>query len=51
MFRFREVEKHFDAEDRMIKKEEEKKEFLEIKPETNITVDEARTYWDMMFGK
>ena len=40
--RFREVEKNIEKEKLNKKKEEE--EFKKIKPETNITVDEAKNF-------
>lgn len=31
-------------------KEEEQKEFLKIKPETDITFEECQKFWDEIFG-
>ena len=46
--RFREVEKNIEKEKLNKKKEEE--EFKKIKPETNITVDEARSFVEDLFA-
>lgn len=48
MFKFREVEKHFDAEDRMPKKINIA--VNTIKPETGMTVYEARKFIDNLFA-
>ena len=32
-------------------KEEEHKEFLNIKPETNITFEECQKFWDEFFSR
>ena len=44
--RFREVERNIEKE-KLNKKEEE---FKKIKPETNITVDEAKNFIDNLFA-
>ena len=46
--RFREVEKNIEKEKLNKKKEEEG--FKKIKPETNITVDEAKNFIDDLFA-
>ena len=45
--RFREVERNIEKEKLNKKKEEE---FKKIKPETNITVDEAKNFIDNLFA-
>lgn len=44
---FREVEKNIERE---LKKDKKEENYKKIKPETNITVDEARSFWDNMFA-
>lgn len=48
---FREVEKKFDAEKELKRREEERrnKEYLKIKPESNITLDEAKKFVNSLF--
>ena len=46
--RFREVERNIEKEKLNKKKEEEG--FKKIKPETNITVDEAKNFIDDLFA-
>ena len=46
--RFREVERNIEEEKLNKKKEEEG--FKKIKPETNITVDEAKNFIDDLFA-
>lgn len=48
--RFREVERHID-EERLVKAEEKKENenYRKIKPESNMSVEEARSFWDSMF--
>lgn len=48
---FREVEKKFDAEEELKRREEEcrNKEYLKIKPESNITLDEAKNFVNSLF--
>ena len=48
---FREVEKTFDVEEELRRREEERrnKEYLKIKAETNITLDEAKSFVESLF--
>ena len=45
--RFREIKEIREIKDE--KKEEENKNYLKIKPETDITIEEAREFWDAIF--
>lgn len=45
---FREVERNIERENLNKKKEEEG--FKQIKPETDMTVEEAMNFWDNLFG-
>ena len=46
-FRFREVERNIERE--KLNKDEEEEGFRKIKPETNITYEEANNFWDNLF--
>ena len=46
--RFREVEKNIENEKLNENKKEE--EFKKIKPETNMTMEEAEAYWNDVFA-
>ena len=46
--RFREVERNIEKE--KINKKKEEEGFKKIKPETNITVDEAKNFIDNLFA-
>ncbi len=46
--RFREVEKNIENENLNENKEEE--EFKKIKPETNMTMEEAEAFWNDVFA-
>lgn len=46
---FREVERRFDFDNRM--RDDKKEEgYRNIKPKTDITIEEARKYWDDIFS-
>ena len=49
--RFREIREIKNERDEILRKEEEerKKRFVEIKPQTNITVTEARSFITTLF--
>lgn len=47
--RFREVEKHVESVERLSEKKAEPK-FKQIKPETEITYEEACEFWDNFFS-
>ena len=57
--RFREVERNIERENLSNDKEYEydfskrigEEGFRQIKPKTNMTVDEAKAYWDDIFSK
>lgn len=42
----REVKDNFETR----KKVEDREEFKKIKPETNITIEETKKFWDSMFA-
>jgi len=51
MFKFREIREVKDNFETRSKVEDEKdKGFMQIKPETNITVEEARAFLDSLFA-
>ena len=47
--RFREVERHMESVERLSEKKTELK-FKQIKPETEITYEEACEFWDNLFS-
>lgn len=48
--RFREVERNIEMEQINKVKDEKEENFKKIKPETNITVDEARSFVNNLFA-
>ena len=50
MFKFREIKEVRDDFETRSKVEEEEKGFMQIKPETNMTVEEARSFLVSVFG-
>ena len=48
MFRFREICEIKPDETKKVHTQHE--EYKQIKPETDITVEEARNFWDELFG-
>lgn len=51
MFKFREIkEVKDDFETRSKVDEKEEKGFMQIKPKTDMTVEEAMNFWDSVFG-
>lgn len=50
--RFREIHEINEVERKRREEEERKnREFLKIKPETDITVDEAQAFWNDLFNQ
>lgn len=47
--RFREIREIREVNERVGKKEEKHYAFQDIKPETNITVEECDAFWDNLF--
>lgn len=50
MFKFREIKEIKDNFETRSKVEEKEEGFKQIKPETDITVEEARSFIDSLFG-
>ena len=48
MRRFREVERNIERE--KLNRDKREENFKKIKPETNISVDEAKNFWNNMFA-
>ena len=47
---FREVERRFDFNNKIRDDKKEKERYRSIKPKTDITIEEARKYWDNIFS-